>query len=42
MKMHFFCETSAKTNDNVEKAFVMASKILFKKFYKTIIQNKNS
>jgi GTPase SAR1 family protein len=38
----YFIETSAKTNENVEKLFMMAGKMLFKKYQKRIKQNKEN
>ena len=38
--MSGFFETSAKTGINVEKTFMTSAKILFKKFYRKILEER--
>ena len=40
--MDYFLECSAKQSINIEKVFIMASKLLFKKHYTKILQIKES
>jgi Ras-related protein Rab-14 len=41
-RLDYFLEASAKTGENVEKAFIMAAKMLFKKHAKKIKQKQDS
>mmetsp|Transcript_16968 Transcript_16968/g.12139 ORF Transcript_16968/g.12139 Transcript_16968/m.12139 type:complete len:104 (+) Transcript_16968:415-726(+) len=40
--LDYFIETSAKTNENVEKLFMFAAKMLFKKFERKIQTSKEN